>query len=120
MTEINATQIDDMLKLYAEAKGRADAAKDTMENIKKILFVHTKNAGGYIAVDGIGYSRVMPESVTVGYDTKSIDEVVHELIQAGQNETAQKVSAARRSNKRKTYLRVVISNETSEADADHE
>jgi hypothetical protein len=120
MTDNTSADIRNLLQLYADAKGRADAAKETMEDLKKILFAHTKTAGGYIAVDGIGYSRVMPDSVTIGYDTKSIDEIVHELIQAGQNETAQKVSAARRSNKRKSYLRIVISNEPSELESGNE
>lgn len=119
MTITNPVDFETLMRVYADAKARAESAKDTMEQLRQILMPHVKTAGGYLTADGVGVARIMPESLTVGYDTKAIDEIVHQLIQAGESVLAHKISTARRSTKRKSYLRIDVS-EATNADSDAE
>jgi hypothetical protein len=103
------SQIRELFIQHGEISSEIEHLKAQLEAVRESIKYHTmQEAGHRLTVDGVGTAQVTQASTSHSYDTKAIDALIAECLQAGDIHTAQRLADARKTTTRAETLRITM------------
>lgn len=100
--ELLAVSMRDYFELDSEITALEATQKDIRRNIETLTIA----MGGNVKLAHVGSAIVTEPSISHSYDTKSIDALLMELVQAGELHTAKKIMECKKETTRAGGLRI--------------
>jgi hypothetical protein len=101
---------NEALRALVRDLGEVESTLAPLENERSMLRDQIsqvlERAGGKSQIAGFGKLELTPPSVMVNYDRKILDGILADLVERGDFELAQRITAARRESARSGSLRI--------------